>query len=210
MPSTATRASHAKVDLYKEHASEYVTPKTPKLIDVGPATYLTIDGKGEPGGEEFTAGVGALYSVAFTVKMARKFAGHDFAVAKLEGLWWTEPATSHFMNTPRENWHWKLMIRIPEFVTEDEIAGTVESLVMKGKPVNTRKVSREVIDEGRCVQMLHVGPYADEPKSLQMMQDFLTAAGLRFAGRHHEIYLSDPRRVAPDKIRTILRHPVAK
>jgi hypothetical protein len=213
MSQTLTRSKHpkhAKVDLYKEFASEYVTPKVPRLIDVGEAVYLTIDGVGEPGGDAFGAAVGALYAVAFTLKMARKFAGQDYTVAKLEGLWWTEPASAHFMETPREQWHWKLMIRIPEFVTADEVAGATESLIMKGKPALVRQVQREVIDEGRCVQMLHLGPYADEPKSLKMMQDLVTAAGLRFTGRHHEIYLSDPHRAAPEKLRTILRHPVAK
>ena len=217
MPTTSTRAKRSraaarvapkKIDLYKEFAAEYVTPKTPVMVDVGPAMYLTIDGKGEPGGEAFSAAVGALYSVAYTVKMARKFAARDYAVAKLEGLWWTERPTRHFMETPRSDWHWKLMIRTPDFVTQDEVAGAIEAQVLKGKSPIVRAVHLERIDEGRCVQVLHVGAYADEPRSLKAMQDVADAAGVKFTGRHHEIYLSDPMRTAAEKLRTILRHPV--
>jgi hypothetical protein len=199
-----------KVDLYKAHANEYATPKTPAFVDVGPAQYLAISGKGEPGGEAFTAAVGALYNVAFTVKMARKFAGSDYAVSKLEGLWWSNKDGVAFMQIPRNLWRWQLMIRTPEFISSTDVADAIDKLIGRGKPRLVAKVALEELSEGECVQMLHVGPYSDEPQSIATMRAFATEHGRDFSGRHHEIYLSDPRRVDPKKLRTILRQPVRR
>jgi hypothetical protein len=197
-----------KYDIYKECAADYITPKTPFFVEIKRAAYLAIQGRGEPGGKLFTASIGALYNVAFTVKMTRKFAGRDYTVSKLEGLWWVDNPKRLFMDEPPSAWNWKLMIRTPDFITEKETAAAIEKLLAKGKPREVANVSLEEITEGRCVQMLHLGPYDKERPTIAAMEAYAEENGMKFHGLHHEIYLSDPRRVAPAKLRTILRHPV--
>jgi len=197
-----------KFDIYKEFAADYVTPNSPVFVEIKPARYLSISGRGEPAGKEFTAAIGALYNVAFTVKMARKFAGRDYTVAKLEGLWWVNDSKQSFLDMPAESWNWKLMIRIPDFVHEKEVASAIEKLLARGKPREVSNVFLEELREGRCVQVLHLGPYDKERPTIAAMEAHAEANGYNFHGLHHEIYLSDPRRVAAAKLRTILRHPV--
>jgi hypothetical protein len=200
-----------KLHLYKKHKDEYVARKQPVLVKVGPANYLTIEGTGEPAGEVFQAKMQAMYSVAFTIKMTRKFAGKgDYKVCHLEGLWWAGRKGSDFMSIPRQQWRWKLMIRVPDFITERDLTGVKQALREKGKPPDFKQVKLEKMTEGRCVQMLHVGPYSEEPASVARMTEFAKTQGLKLHGLHHEIYLSDPRRVAPERLRTILRHPVQR
>ncbi|MGD0014441.1 MAG: hypothetical protein ABSD56_08470 [Bryobacteraceae bacterium] len=118
MPKT-TKAE--KVDLYKLHKSDYVTPREPVLVKIGAARYLTIDGQGAPSGAEFQAKIGALYGVAYTIKMTYKFGGkQDYKVCGLEGLWWCSDV-KHWMSQPRESWQWKLMIRVPEFLVARDL-----------------------------------------------------------------------------------------
>jgi hypothetical protein len=199
-----------KLDIYRQFRSEYITPKKPSLVKVQPARYLAFTGRGEPGGAAFQAATGALYNVAFTVKMARKFTGQDYTVCKLEGLWWADDPTQCFANQPRDTWNWKLMIRVPSFVDESDLKAAVEKLLAKNKPVEVSDVKLEVLDEGTCSQMLHIGPYDQESGTMIRLQGFAEQNGLEFHGLHHEIYLSDPRRVAPEKLRTILRIPVRR
>jgi hypothetical protein len=190
----------AKLDLYREHRDEYVAPRDPALVDVAPARYLAIVGHGKPGGAEFANAVGALYTVSFTIKMASKAAGSDYAVSKLEGLWWKEGTSVE--------WTWQLMIRGPEFITRTHLADAVKKLLDREKDETVTRVTLETLDEGKCVQMLHVGPYTAEQPTIARMRAYAKDQGLSFRGRHHEIYLSDPRRVDADKLRTILRQPV--
>jgi len=190
----------AKLDLYREHRDEYVAPRDPALVDVAPARYLAITGHGKPGGAEFANAVGALYTVSFTVKMASKAAGSDYAVSKLEGLWWKEGSSVA--------WTWQLMIRVPEFITRTHLADAVKKLLEREKDEIVSRVTLETLDEGKCVQVLHVGPYTAEQPTIARMRAYAKERGLSFRGRHHEIYLSDPRRVEADKLRTILRQPV--
>jgi len=174
-----------KLDLYRQHKDEYAAKKTPALVKVGPAKYLTIAGRGAPGGDAFQAAVGGLYSMAFTIKMTRKLSGKgDYKVCHLEGLWWA-PGKA-------------------------DLAKARAALAAKGKPPEFKAVKLERIAEGLCVQALHVGPFADEPATVAKMDELAAAEGLKPHGRHHEIYLSDPRRVPPERLRTILRHPVRK
>lgn len=201
-------AAAEKFDIYKEFAEDFVTPKTPVLVDIKPANYLAVAGRGEPGGTAFQSAIGALYNVAFTVKMARKFAGRDYTVCKLEGRWWVDDPKRSFLDEPPSAWNWKLMIRVPDFITEKEVAGAIEKLKAKGKPKEVGGVKLEEVHEGNCVQVLHLGPYDKERPTIERMHAFAQERGLKFHGLHHEIYLSDPRRVAPAKLRTILRHPV--
>jgi len=175
------------------------------------ATYLSISGRGAPGGPEFTEKVGALYGVAYIIKMTRKFAGRqDYVVCKLEGQWWLDDSQQDFAAVPRDEWNWRLMIRTPDLITEDDLQKAVSALIEKGKSPQVRAVKLESIAEGLCVQMLHVGPYEHEAQTIAVMKAFAERQGLDFYGLHHEIYLSDPRRVRPDRLKTILRQPVRK
>jgi hypothetical protein len=197
-----------KLDLYRLHQAEYVAPREPVLLDLKPANYLAIAGRGEPGGAAFQARIGALYGVAYTLKFAKKAAGRDYGVCKLEGLWWGSGGKLDFSAEPKETWNWKLLIRTPDFITARDVAQAAAALRKKGKGPEVDDVQLETLREGRAVQMLHVGPYDREAETIAAMRAHAQAHGRRFAGRHHEIYLSDPRRVAPAKLRTILRMPV--
>lgn len=192
-----------KIDFYKTHKSEYVAPKQPAFVDIKPARYLAIEGRGKPGSEFFQAQIGALYGAAYTIKMTRKFAGRgDFKVCALEGLYQDIDSGNGTMS-------WKLLIRVPDFVTGRDLADAVATLQKKGKGAEAGNIRIEVIDERRCVQMLHVGPYSEECATIARMQTFANENGCALGGPHHEIYLSDPRRVPPERLRTILRLPIA-
>jgi hypothetical protein len=189
-----------KLDLYKEHAGEYVAGRTPAFVQTGRAQYLTIEGDGDAGGMEFQDCVGALYAIAFTIKMAKRYAGHDYHVAKLEGLW---SGLGEQGDT-----QWKLMIRTPEFIDADDLRNAITVCVGR-KHSLAEQVRLETLDEGVCVQALHIGSYQSETETVRLLETAAARAGYRLAGPHHEIYLSDPRRVPTERLRTILRYPVA-
>jgi hypothetical protein len=197
-----------KLDLYRKHRGEYVTPRTPVLVTIKPAKYLAIAGRSSPSHEGFNRAIGALYSLAFTIKMARKFAGRDYVVTKLEGLWWGERRGRLLIDEPESRWRWKLMIRVPPFINEGERRKALQLLRSRGKDPLVAQVKLETLREGRCVQVLHVGPYTAEHESIARMMTLAREQGRRYRGRHHEIYLSDPRRVPAARLKTILRHPL--
>lgn len=196
-----------KIDLYARYRKEYAAPRAPVLLTVGAAKYLTVTGRGDPNGPAFGAAVGALYGIAFTIKMARKQAGRDFTVAKLESLWWGGRSGRLLIDSPVGTWRWKVMIRVPPFVAARDVVAARRALTARGR-ASPATVRIETLREGKCVQTLHRGPYRAEHATIADMIAFARARGLRPRGRHHEIYLSDPRRVAPAKLRTILRQPV--
>lgn len=197
----------AKLDLYKQFKAEYVTSKQPVMVAVGPAKYLSITGQGAPGGTQFRSHISALYSVAFTLKMAEKSAGHDYKVCHLEGQWWADDGCDFRAHQPKA-WQWRLLIRVPEFITQKQVDAAIQTVIAKGKPALANQVKLEELTEGRCVQMLHVGPYAEEKTSVDKMQELAKVNGVHLRGPHHEIYLSDPNRVPPQRLRTILRYPL--
>ena len=202
--------TQAKIDLYKLHKAEYAATRKPAIVEIKPAAYLAISGQGAPGGEVFTASIGALYGMAFTIKMTRKFAGkQDYAVCKLEGQWGSA-AEPNFAKLPPTQWLWNLLIRTPKFIKEDDLRQAVAVLLKRGKGEDVKRVRLESLTEGPCVQMLHVGPYDKEPETIAVMKAFAEKQQLEFSGRHHEIYLSDPRRVPPERLKTILRVPVRR
>jgi len=199
----------AKMDLYKLHKTEYAATRKPALLTARKAQYLAIEGEGAPETDAFTESIGALYGVAFTAKMTRKFSGkYDYVVCKLEAQWWCD-GTQNFPAAPKEEWHWRLLIRTPDFVTPKDADAAVAMLQKRGKAKGAERVRLESLSEGQCVQMLHLGPYEKECQTIEVMKKFAESKGLSFHGYHHEIYLSDPRRVAPEKLKTILRIPVA-
>ena len=200
-----------KLDLYKLNKDEYIQPKKPKLIETKPTVYLSITGSGQPGDEEFQAKIGALYGMAYTIKMTRKFDGlGDYTICKLEGIYQFDDKKENLSKVPSPEWKWKLMIRTPDFISQKDLDMAIEKLIQKGKDPEVKNVVLDTIDEGLCVQMLHVGPYDEECKTIKEMMDFVEGEGMEFHGRHHDIYISDPRRVSPERLKTIIRHPVRK
>ena len=207
----ATTATAEKIDLFKQHKDEYIKPKSPKLVDVGPVPYLVVRGSGAPGSKSFEIAIAALYGMAYTLKFQSKFAGRDYVVGKLEALYGVDgQTTADLGRLDTSNWNWRMMIRLPEFVTEEHLATARETLREKGKDGDFETVVRETIEEGQCVQMLHIGPYENEPQTVGEMLSFADEQGLSPHLWHHDIYLSDPRRAAPEKLRTIVRIPVKR
>ncbi len=187
-----------KLDLYMKHKDEYSARRKPALVNLKRASHLTIAGTGGPGSDTFKAAFVVIYGSAFTIKMTEKMNGRDYAVCKLEAQWWGTEETPDFWALPRDGWNWKILIRTPDFITQKHLKAAVKTLADKGKGANTDKVVLEKILEGKCVQMLHVGPYDREGETMAEMAAFAEEQGLSFHGLHHEIYLSDPRRVKPE------------
>lgn len=191
-----------------------------EVVDVPELPFLAIDGRIEPGRSPstspgFAAATGALYGLAYTLKFQlkqRPEAPVNYPVMALEGLWWV--TDGHFDLSHPDNWHYTLQILVPDAVADAEVAAGLAALRAKrGDQPEFGALRLQRFAEGRCVQVLHVGPYATEPDTLAGLPDFLADAGLvdlvgPAGGKHHEIYLGDPRRAAPEKLRTILRHPV--
>jgi hypothetical protein len=198
-----------KLDLFKQHKAEYAQPKTPALVTTTSGKYLSISGAGSPGDATFQSHIGALYAVAFTIKMTRKFARlGDYRVCPLEGLWW-DASGDDVTARPTGPMNWTLLIRVPDAIRARDLKDAVGALRGKGKTEPVSEVRLVKLHERRCVQMLHVGPYRQEPETIARMTDYVRAQGLSLRGRHHEIYLSDPRRVPAARLRTILRLPVS-
>lgn len=196
-----------KIDLVKEDKTYYTAKVNPQIIEFPKVSCLTFEGRGEPAGKAFTEAVQALYPLAYGVKGLCKKDGRDFAVAKLEGLWWVK-SNKPALEVPRGEWYWKLLVRLPDFVTS-EIVDKARQEVMKKKEIGLLKeIKFERITEGKCVQVLHIGPYSTEPQTIEKMRKTMKENNLTENGFHHEIYLSDPRKTLPQKMKTILRHPV--
>lgn len=190
-------------------SEEYRATSAPRLVEVPTTKYLSISGRGAPGGAAFTDAMNALYAVAYTIKMARKKVGTQFKIAKLEGLWWADQPGKVVPDSP-EDWNWQLLIKVPDAVTNGEVAAAAKLLRERGKSAMVDSVVIAELTEGQCVQAMHIGPYANEKDTIARMREFATEKGMQFTGRHHEIYIGDPRRAAPDRLRTILRMPVAQ
>lgn len=182
----------------------------PQIVEVPPIDFLMIDGRGDPNGApEYEAALEALYTLAYGLKFARKRRDPnlDFKVPPLEGLWWAEDM-SLFTMTDRDLWQWTMMIAMPETVTEDDLAEAAVEALRKGKTEAVRRVRLERYHEGLCAQILHVGPYSAEPPTIARLHAFIAAEGYTRTGKHHEIYLGDPRRTAPEKLKTVIRQPI--
>ncbi len=206
-----------KLDYKKDYKDLYLPKTKPMLIDVPPMNFIMIDGAGDPNQIEYQQAVGALYALAFTIKMS-KMSGNqpqgyfEYVVPPLEGLWWINGGAFSF--DKRDNWLWTSMIRQPEFVTPAFFNWAVEECRRKKPELDMSKTRFETFTEGFCVQIMHIGPYSDESRSLALLKDFTKENGLvdqtGSERKHHEIYLSDPRKTAPEKLKTVLRLPVAK
>ena len=206
-------------DFKKEYKEFYLPKNQPEIVTVPPMTYVAVRGQGDPNeeGGAYKAAVGVLYAVAYTIKMSklgdRRIEGYfDFVVPPLEGFWRQEGVQGVDYSN-KTAFQWISCIRLPEFVTRDELAWAAEEAARK-KKMDCSAAELLTVDEGLCVQMMHHGPYDDEPASVAQMDAFLALQGYENdfeSGRqHHEIYLSDARKVSPDKWKTVIRHPIRK
>jgi len=201
-----TRHDVKKLDAYQACEGEL------RLIEVPASRFLAIDGAGDPNTEVFARAVEALYPFAYTLKFASKTElGQDYVVPPLEGLWWAEDLSVFTTRRDKSLWSWTLLLLVPAWVPDDLVAAAREKVRAKGAPERLDDVRLESLDEGLCVQTLHVGSFDDEGPVLERIHsEYLPAQGLRPTGKHHEIYLSDFRRVEPARRRTILRQPVTR
>ena len=205
-----------KIDYKKEYKELYRPKQKPMIIDVPAISFLMIDGKGDPNDEAYANAVSALYAMSYTIKMSKngehKPKGYfEYVVPPLEGLWWTDGPFELF---ERSDWLWTSMIRQPEFVTQEIVTWALETCKKKKPEINFTGVRLETFTEGLCVQIMHLGPYADEPANVEKMHAFIKEEGYKDVTsdirKHHEIYLSDPRKVEPAKLKTVVRHPIEK
>ena len=206
-----------KYDVKREHPELYAPSTTEfTIVDVPPMRYLAIDGQGDPNTAAWYGdAVEALFGVAYAVKFASKRTlEQDFVVAPLEGLWWAEDQ-GVFVTRDKGAWSWTLLIAQPDWIDEDAVAAAVDAVRAKSAKAGGREnpaldaLRLERLHEGRSVQILHVGSYDDEAPALARLHDaWMPQQGLTFNGAHHEVYLSDARRTAPEKLRTVLRQPV--
>lgn len=200
----------AKLDLKKELRHLYQpSAKEVVAVEVPPMNFLMVDGEGDPNRvPEFQEAVEALYGVSYTLKFMLKKSelAADYVVLPLEGLWWTEDMREFSMDN-KDMWKWTLMIIQPDLVTADQVAEAIRQLAEKKNPPALGKLRFERFEEGRAAQILHVGPYDQEPATIEKLHDFITQEGSTPTGKHHEIYLSDPRRTRPERLKTILRQP---
>ncbi len=205
---------------YKKEYKEFYMPKNkPEIVDVPEMNFIAVRGKGNPNDEngDYKASIGLLYGIAFTIKMSKKgnhaIEGYfDYVVPPLEGFWWQEDTVGVDYGR-KEDFCWISVIRLPDFVTKKDVQWAIEEAGKK-KGQDFSKVEFMTIKEGLCVQCMHIGAYDDEPATIEMMDEFLSLNGYEndFTDkrRHHEIYLSDARRVAPERLKTVIRHPVRK
>ncbi len=205
---------------YKKEYKEFYMPKNkPEIIDIPEMKYIAVRGKGDPNveGGEYKAAIGLLYGIAFTIKMSKKgsrqIEGYfDYVVPPLEGFWWQEGIEGVDYGK-KEEFCWISVIRLPDFVSEKDVEWAVEEAGRK-KGQDFSKVEFLVIKEGLCVQCMHIGAYDEEPATVDKMNQYLQENGYEddfsVERLHHEIYLSDARRVAPEKRKTVIRHPVRK
>jgi len=201
-----------KLDLKKTLKPLYTASARPVLLDVPELSYLMIDGAGDPNGSQaFEEAMGALYGTAYTLKFTLKKGAEnplDFAVMPPEGLWWSE-GMGAFRMGERADWLWTLMIALPDCITPDDFAAAVAAVRARKNPPGLGRLRLERLHEGLCAQIMHLGPYADEGPTIERLHAFIAEQGHTLRGKHHEIYFSDPRRCAPEKMKTILRQPVA-
>lgn len=193
------------LDAYRAKRGEF------RVVDVPELSYLKVDGHGDPNtSSAFREAVEALYPVAYTLKFASKNdLGRDYVVMPLEGLWWAEDMDAFTASRDKSRWDWTLMIMTPDWIDEEAFEAAVGAVAAKNRPARLADVRFEPLAEGRCLQTLHVGSFDEEAETLERMHhEVIPAQGYRMAGLHHEIYLSDFRKVAPEKQRTILRQPI--
>ncbi len=206
-------------DFKKEYKNLYQPKTTPELVDVPEMLFIMVDGKGNPNtSEEYKAALEILYGLSYAIKMSPKRgytpAGYlDYVVAPLEGLWWMPDKPIDILTiADKDNFHWTAMIRQPEFVTLEVFEAAKEALHKKKPDLALSLARLESFCEGKCAQSMHIGPYDNEPATIAALDQFIAHMGyqndISHTRKHHEIYLGDPRKTAPEKLKTVIRHPI--
>ena len=206
-------------DFKKEYKEFYLPPAKPTVVTVPKANYIAVRGKGDPNeeGGAYQQAIGILYAVAYTLKMSYKTdhrieGFYDYVVPPLEGFWWQE-GIDGIDYSDKSTFCWISVIRLPDFITKADFDWAVQT-ASKKKKTDCSKAEFLTVDEGLCVQIMHIGPYDDEPASVALMDRFLEENGyendLSVSRLHHEIYLSDARKVAPENWKTVIRHPIKR
>ena len=206
-------------DFKKEYKEYYLPPCKPEIVTVPPANFIAVRGSGNPNDEdgEYKRALNILYAVAYTLKMSYKtdYKINDFyeyVVPPLEGFWWQD-GVEGVDYSQKSAFNWISIIRLPDFITQKDFEWAVAAAT-KQKKLDCSKAEFLTIDEGLCVQIMHIGCYDQEPETVKLMDDFIAAEGyandLTSTRLHHEIYLSDPRKTAPEKLKTVIRHPIRK
>ena len=204
-------------DYKKEYKEYYMPPKKPSIVEVPPMNYIAVRGKGNPNDEngEYKDSIGLLYGIAFTIKMSykgeHKIDGYfEYVVPPLEGFWW-QNGVDGIDYAHKENFQWISLIRLPDFVTQKDFEWAIAEATKK-KKTDFSKVEFLTYNEGLCVQCMHIGSYDDEPATVAAMHKYAIENGYELditdTRYHHEIYLSDARKVAPEKLKTVIRHPI--
>lgn len=205
---------------YKREYKEFYLPKTePTIVTIPKMNYIAVRGQGDPNDEDgdYKAAIGLLYAIAYTIKMSKKgdhqiYGYFDYVVPPLEGFWW-QNGVDGIDYAHKENSQWISVIRIPDFVKEDDFRWAVDEATEKKKQ-DFSKVEFLTVEEGLCVHCMHIGSYDDEPATVSMMHEYMEHQGYELditdKRLHHEIYLSDARKVAPEKLKTVIRHPIRK
>lgn len=200
-----------KIDMLADRKALYrPSSREPVLVQIPPTNYLMVDGAGDPDNSlEFQQAMEALYSVAYTLKFGAKLGplATDFRIMPPEALWWAAD-WSAFNAQRRDEWRWTLMIAVPDFITPELVAEAVAKVRAKKDPPALGKLRLERLDEGLCAQIMHIGPYSGERPTVEKLHAVICEKGYEPRGKHHEIYLSDPRRTKPEKMKTVIRQPV--
>ena len=202
-----------KSDLKKEVGAYAATRGRFDLVTLPPLRYLMIDGHGDPNtAERYRDALQTLYPVAYAVKfLSKRTLDRDYTVMPLEALWWADDMAAFTSARDKSRWDWTALNLLPDWITDEQLAEARETVSRKGGAPLLDALRVETLDEGLCVQTLHVGSYDDEaPVLAELHERVIPEAGYRMVGKHHEIYLGDPRRTAPEKLRTILRQPVVR
>ncbi len=201
----------SKID-YKKELKEFYKPSAKKVVKVNvpKMNFLMVDGNGAPETTEYKEAIEALYSVSYTLKFMIKKGdiGIDYGVLPLEGLWWADDM-SDFINDNKSKWIWTMMIMQPELVTKNLVQAAIDQVKDKKNLPAIDKVKFESFQEGKCVQTLHVGPFSEEGPTVERVHSFITECGNDLVGKHHEIYLTDIRRAAPENWKTVIRQPMS-
>lgn len=204
------------IDYKKTEKDLYLPTTTPSIIDVPQMIFIAVDGRGDPNtGEEYAAALELLYGLSYTIKMGNKSI-LQYVVPPLEGLWSVDDdfRGGGAAISDKSKFVWTMMIRQPEFVTADIFAAAKATMAKKKPKLDTSPAKIEIITEGLCVQVMHIGSYDDEPKTVAALDSFAIENGyaidINDTRRHHEIYISDPRKTLPEKLKTVLRHPIRK
>ena len=201
-----------KLDLKKKWKCLYQpSAKEISMVDVPPLNYLMVDGEGDPNtSSAYRQAIEALYSLSYTLKFSLKKSPKavDYGVMPLEGLWWADDPSA-FQLQDKAAWKWTAMILQPDFISSEDVAAAFAEIKKKRNPPALDRIRFQEMHEGPSAQTLYIGPFADEGPTIERIHEFIHAHGKALRGRHHEIYLSDPRRTAPEKLKTIIRQPMA-